>query len=114
MSVNVTPVAGKRDFEAFLDLPDRVYAGDPHYVHPLRSELKHFFDQAKNPFWRHATHGLWLARRGDEVVGRIGACADRTSNEHHDERVGLFGFFEVVDGSDAAPPLLKAAEAWAT
>lgn len=112
MSVHITPVAGKRDFEAFLDLPDAVYADDPHYVHPLRSELKHFFDQGKNPFWRHAVHELWLARTGDRVVGRIGACVDRTSNEHHGEQVGLFGFFEMLEDAGAARPLLETAEAW--
>lgn len=111
MSVIVTPVSGKRDLDAFLDLPDRVYAGDENYVHPLRGELKHFFDPQKNPFWRHARHGLWLARNGAEVVGRVGACIDDHSNDHHDEKVGFFGFFEVLD-TEAAPELLATAAAW--
>jgi len=112
MSVNVTPVTDKRDLEAFLSLPDRVYADDPHYVHPLRSEVRQFFAQDKNPFWRHARHQLWLARRGDETVGRIGACVDSYNNEHHGEQVGFFGFFEVLEDAGAAGPLLETAADW--
>ncbi len=112
MSVIVTPVADKRDLEDFLRLPQRVYADDPHYVHPLRSELKQFFDRDKNPFWRHATHELWLARRDGVIVGRVGACIDTYNNDHHDEKVGFFGFYEVLEDADAPAALLAAAETW--
>ncbi|MCP4572965.1 MAG: GNAT family N-acetyltransferase [bacterium] len=112
MSVHVTPVAGKGDFEAFLQLPYRIYADDPNHVFPLLSELKDFFEKKKNPYWRHATHQLWLARRGDEIVGRVGACVDTAANEHHQEKVGYFGFFEVLEDAEVSRALLETAETW--
>ena len=112
MPVTVTPVAGKRDLEAFLAVPYDVYRDDPHQVFPLLGELRKFFDKGRNPFWNHAEGELWLARRGDAVVGRVGACVDRYSNEHHDEKVGFFGFYEVLDDPEAAAALLETARRW--
>ncbi len=112
MSVIVTPVAGPKDLDAFLAVPYRIYRDDPNQVFPLLGELKKFFDAGHNPFWNHAVHELWLARREGRVIGRIGACIDRYSNEHHKEKVGFFGFYEVDDDAEAARALLEAARGW--
>lgn len=112
MSVNVTPVTGKKDRERFLEVPWRIYADDPNYVFPLLSQQREFLDPGKNPFHRHAETALWLARRGGEVVGRIGACIDRYHIEHHDEQTGFFGFFECDDDPEAARALLETARGW--
>jgi GNAT superfamily N-acetyltransferase len=112
MSVTVTPVAGNRDLDAFLQVPYRIYRDDPNQVFPLLGDLKKFFDRTHNPFWKHAEGQLWLARRGGEVVGRIGACVDRYSNDHHGEKTGFFGFYEVDDDAEAAGALLQTARDW--
>ena len=93
MDFTIAPVSGKKDFNAFLHLPYDIYADDPHYVYPLLTQLKEFFDEKKNPFFKHAETQTWLARRGDKVIGRIGACVDRYHNEHWDQTTGFFGFF---------------------
>ena len=97
MSVIVTPVDGKQDLDAFLKLPARLYAHDPNVVLPLYSEMRAFFDKEKNPFHNHAETELWLARRDGRITGRIAACIDSYSNEHHAEQVGFFGFYEAQD-----------------
>lgn len=112
MPVTVTPVAGPRDLDAFLKVPYRIYRDDPHHVFPLLGDLKKFFDRGHNPFWKHAIGELWLARKGGQTVGRIGACVDRYSNEHHGEKVGFFGFYEVDNDPEAARALLETARAW--
>jgi GNAT superfamily N-acetyltransferase len=98
--------------EAFLQVPYRIYRDDENCVFPLLGEMRHFHDRTKNPFYRHAEAELWLARRGDTVVGRIGACVDRYNNEHWDEKVGFFGFYEVDDDPAAAAALLETAAQW--
>lgn len=55
---------------------------------------------------------LWLARRGDRVVGRIAAIDDRLHNDVHRERVTWFGFFEAADKA-VARMLLDTVEAHA-
>ena len=112
MAVTITTVAGKGDLDAFLKVPYRIYGDDRQYVFPLLGDLKKFFDRHHNPFYNHAESELWLARRGGKIVGRVAAAVDRYSNEHHGEKVGLFGFYEVDDDADAARALLETARDW--
>lgn len=101
---------GQRD--EFLALPERIYAGDPNWVPPLLMERRDFLDPTKNPFFKHATAELFLARRDGQVVGRIAACEDRNYNAFHGGKVGFFGFYEAVDDDDVARALFDAARDW--
>ena len=112
MDFTVAPVSGKKDLDAFLNLPYDIYADDPHYVYPLLAQLKEFFDEKKNPFFKHAETRKWLARRDGRVVGRIGACVDKYHNDHWDQSTGFFGFFECIDDATAAHTLLDTARDW--
>jgi len=53
---------GKRDLERFFDVADPLYAGDPNWVPPLRSDVAKVF-QDENPFFRHGEMQLFVARR---------------------------------------------------
>ena len=113
MAVTITPVGtDPKALDRFQALPYAIYADDPNQVFPLIGDQKHFFDRKKNPFWRHAEGELWLAEDEGRVVGRIGACIDQYNNEHHKEKVGFFGFYEVEDHPEAARALLETAAAW--
>lgn len=112
MPVNIIPVQDKKQLDAFLKVPYRIYKNDQNYVYPLLDEMKHFFDKSKNPFHNHAESQLWLAEENGQIIGRIGACVDRYNNEHHNEKVGFFGFYEVDDNAEAAAALLDTAKQW--
>ena len=73
----VTPVAGKSDLKAFIDLPKRLYAGHKGYIPHLDTERREAFTAGKNPLFGHVEVQFFLARRGGRVVGRIAAQADR-------------------------------------
>ena len=111
-SVTIERVVTARQQDEFLALPARIYAGDPNYVPPLLMERRDFFDQAKNPFYKHATVELFLARKDGELVGRIAACEDRNYNAFHGSKTGFFGFYEAVDDDDVAHALFEAARSW--
>lgn len=113
MAFTITTVGNdKAALEEFLALPYSIYQGDDNYVFPLLTEARSFFDKAKNPFYRHAISELWLAKEDGKVVGRIGACVDEANNNHWQEKVGFFGFYEAVDDSEVASALLEAARNW--
>lgn len=112
MSVAVTPVSGRRDLDAFIRLPFRLYRDDPNWVPPLLFMERHRFHPKTNPFLQHADHQLFLARRNGEVVGRISAQVDHEHNRFHEERTGFFGFFESEDDPRTASALLETAEGW--
>ena len=109
--VSVRRAATKREINAFIKLPFRLYAHDPNWVPPLILAERDLLDTAKNPFFRHAAMELYLAWRGGVPVGRIAAIDDDRHNETHGDNLGFFGFFEAED-AEVAGALLEAAEEW--
>lgn len=116
MTITVRPVAGAADKKAFIDLPYRLYANDPHWVAPLKSEVAGQIDPAKNGWFSHAEAQLMLAERQGRVVGRISAHLDTLALTMPAEQgfgpgVGFWGMFEAED-QEAADALIAAAEDW--
>ena len=114
--VSVAPVSGKRDFNAFVDVHYRLNEGDPNFVPQLRSELVELLTPGKNPFFEHARHQFFLARCGDEVVGRISAHIDELALAQPAEKgfgpgTGQWGLLEAQD-EETAQALIATAEDW--
>ena len=109
VTVEVKPVASRRDLTRFIKLPWRLYRNEPNWVPPLVSERRDFLDRHKNPFFEHAEAEFFLAWRDGEPVGRISAHVDRHFNEFQGNDWGLFGFFECEDDPEVAGALLDAA-----
>lgn len=116
VEVVIDPVEGKRGRALFVDTGRRFASREPHAVPQLRSEQLELVDPAKNPFFGHAAHQLFVARRGDAVVGRISAHIDRLALELPRQQgfgpgAGMFGYFDAADET-VAHALLRAAEDW--
>ncbi|MEP6809559.1 MAG: GNAT family N-acetyltransferase [Chthoniobacterales bacterium] len=110
--IEITPVASSAERDAFIKFPWRIYENDPVWVPPLILERRDFLDRKKHPFYQHGDAALFLARRGDEIVGRIMASDDPNYNSEHGTNVGCFGLFECFDDLEVARALLQAAEDW--
>jgi hypothetical protein len=114
--VSVEPVAGKRDFDAFVDLAYAINANDPNWVPPLRSEVIELLTPGKNPFYEHAKVQLFLARREGRVVGRISAHYDELALAQPPEQgmgpgTGNWGLVEAEDEA-VMHALIARAEEW--
>src|SRR3546814_7479216 len=99
----ITPVMSKADRKAFVDLPWRLYADDPHWVPPLKDEVYSLITPGKNPFFGHAEAQYFLARRGGRVVGRVSAHLDHLALAQPAEQgmgtgMGDFGLLEAEIG----------------
>ena len=110
--LRLEPVNDKQGLMQFIEFPFKLYRGDPNWVPPLIEERRDFFDPKKNPFFEHARCQLFLARRGDELVGTVAALVNDNHNAFHNEQTGAFGFFETGNDQAVADALLEAAEAW--
>ena len=75
-SVEVVPISLPRETERFVRTWFTIYEHDPHWVPPLYSERKQFFDPAKNPYFNHARVAYFLACKDGRDVGTIAACID--------------------------------------
>jgi hypothetical protein len=110
--VKVIPVEGPGQMKAFVDLPWKIYAQDPYWVPPLKKEVARLLDPQVHPFWKFAERRLFLAQRGNDTVGRIAGIVDHNYNRFHNDRMGIWGFFECADDPEAAGALFTATEAW--
>lgn len=107
---------GKAALSAFIDVQYTLNKSDPHWVPPLRADVKELLDPAKNPFFEHADVQPMLATRDGRIVGRITAHIDRLALTQPREQgmgpgTGFWGLFEAEDRHVAAA-LIEAAEAW--
>lgn len=111
--LTIQPAHTPQERLAFIHFQWQVYRDDPYWVPPLISERVEFLDKDRHPFHRHSEVEFFMARRGDKPVGTIAAILNNRYNEFHEERVGFFGFFEVLPDRDAAEALLETACDWA-
>ena len=114
--LSITPVTTKSERKAFVDLPFRLYADDPHWVPPLKGEALGLITPEKNGWFSHAKAQLFLARRDGRVVGRISAHIDTLALEMPAAQgfgpgVGQWGLMDAED-EDIFRALLARAEEW--
>ncbi|MEQ1510727.1 MAG: N-acetyltransferase [Sphingopyxis sp.] len=114
-SIIITPADSKADKAAFIDLAYRINADDPNWVPPLRMDAMNLITPAKNPWFEHGEAQLFLARRGEQVVGRISAHFDTLALEQPIEQgmgpgTGNWGLLEAEDEAVTAALIAKAEE----
>ncbi|MES2754799.1 MAG: N-acetyltransferase [Pseudomonadota bacterium] len=115
-ALTIRPISSKRDKQAFVDVPFRLYRDDPNWVPPLKGEALGLITPEKNGWFSHAKAQLFLAERGGTAVGRISAHIDTLAQDMPAEQgfgpgSGQFGLFDAADGN-VAHALIDAAEGW--
>lgn len=111
--VTVRPVEGRRARRHFVDFPYAFYEDHPHWVAPLRQDVKATLDPKRNPFFEHGQMQLFLAEDASgQTVGRIAGIVNGQHLRKYDDGVGFFGFFECVDDYGTAEALLHTAGTW--
>ena len=111
-SIRIVPVNDRKQQKAFMQFAWDHYRGDANWVPPLRDNLKELLNFKHHPFYDNAEIQCFLAYNGDSIVGRIAAVIDHGHNTQHNEKRGMFGFFESVDDQAVASALLDAAMQW--
>jgi GNAT superfamily N-acetyltransferase len=110
--VEISEVSSRRERDAFIRFPWKIYVDDPAWVPPLIIERKEFLNRKRHPFFRHGDAALFLARKNGEIVGRIMASDDPNYNALHQSNVGCFGLFECINDRDVAAALFERAASW--
>ena len=110
--IRVRPINTPKERKQFIKFQWKVYDGNPYWAPPLLSEREMFLDPIRNPFHEHAEVQLFVAEQDGEIVGTIAALINRRHNEFHQERIGFFGFFEVLQDYSIAEALLSTARDW--
>jgi GNAT superfamily N-acetyltransferase len=110
--MEIRSVITKSDLKRFIKLPYKLYKNDPVWIPPLRTEQSGQFNPRQNPTLDHCEFSLFLLLDNNEVIGRIAAFIDRLALETWKEEVGLFGYYECIENSEAAEMLMESAATW--
>jgi hypothetical protein len=110
--ISIVPVETEQQTHEFARFPWNLYRNDPNWVPPIYGDRLKLLDPGSHPFWEHAERQLFLAMRGSKPVGTISAHINHRHNEVHEDRIGFFGFFEVIDDYTVSQGLLDAAADW--
>lgn len=111
--MKIIEVTTKKLKKQFIDFPHDLYADDPNYVPEVFIGQKDLMDEAKNPFFKHSKATLFLAKKGERIVGRIAAIRNNNYNKFIDGGTkGFFGFFDVIEDYEVAKLLLDTASNW--
>jgi len=103
----------------FVEVPWRLYRGDPSWTPPLRADylgsrllgLPGLLTPL-HPYHQHAEVTHFLARSGSDLLGRISAAINRRFNEYYHSEIGFFGLFETVQDFEVAQALLDSTRNW--
>ncbi len=110
-SLQIIPVTTPEQQSQFLDVPWRVYRGDPHWVAPLRSDVAKKFVPS-NPFFQYGRLQQFIAVQNGAAIGRIVAAVNDRLIAKEQRQIGLFGFFECVNDFVVFEALMTSAGAW--
>ncbi|MBF0296540.1 MAG: hypothetical protein HQL96_15230 [Magnetococcales bacterium] len=111
--IRIEPVRGRALTREFLDLPDRLYAGDAGWITPMRALVARRLDRKRHPFYDHGEAEFWIARRAGRTVGRISGQINRLHLATHDDCCGHFGHLDAEEDPATVAALLATVEAWA-
>lgn len=108
-SIKEIDLNNKKDKKAFIELPWSIYKNDPHWVAPLKMAVNDLLNVKKHPFYKTAHVKTWLAVQDEVVVGRIMAIHNYSYNKYENNKVGHFGWFEVINDQKISDALITVA-----
>lgn len=97
----------------FLNLVDKIYKSDEHYVRPLDKDISNIFNPKKNIYFKFGDAVRFLLKDDSgEILGRIAAFVNEKKAYGFDQPTGGLGFFECVNDKAAAFLLFDKAVEW--
>lgn len=97
----------------FVDFPNKMYKDIQQFVPAFYGDDLADWNRDKNPAFKYCEARAFLAYRGEEIVGRIGAILSRRSNElWHTNRM-RFSQVDFIDDREVSSLLFKTVEDWA-
>jgi len=109
--ITIHSVETPKQKKQFIHFPWKIYTNDPMWVPPLLMDMKKKLNP-KFSFFEFGSMQMFLAMRGDEIVGRIAALQNDLYNKEHEDKTGFFGFFECIDNQNVANLLFDTAKKW--
>lgn len=111
--VEIVEVLTHSQLKKFVDFPNVFFRDVPQFVPATYADDMEDWDRKKNPAFEYCEARCWLAMRGSEIVGRIGAILNHQSNEKWGTNRMRFTQVDFIDDPEVSGALFATVEAWA-
>lgn len=112
MSITIKEVKTKKELKKFIKFQVDLYKGNENFIPPMIFDELNFFDRKKNPSYEFCDTVLYLAYKGDEIVGRICGIYNPKYNEKINVKHLRFTHFDVIDDVEVSKALFDAIAKW--
>jgi len=112
MSVIIKEVTSKKDLKKWIEFPNRLYKDNEYYVPFLASDEMETFSKTKNPAYAFCETKLFLAYKGNEIVGRIAGLINHAYNKKWNKNAIRFTRFDFIDDFEVSQKLFDAVVNW--
>lgn len=112
MSITIKKVSSKADLTRFTRFNYELYKDCEYACPELVVDIYDTFSPKSNPSYDFCDAELFLAYRGDQVVGRIACIVNHRANERWQCNNARFGWIDFVDDYEVSEALIKTAEQW--
>lgn len=110
--MQVVEVTDKKTIEAFHQLPEIIYKGDPNRIPVLRLMIENTLNPKKNSKFRNGDAQRWIVLKNGKCAGRIAAFYDSDYSGGYKQPTGGCGFFECINDKEVAFLLFDTAKNW--
>ncbi len=103
----------KTDLMNFINLPWKIYNGDPNWVPPLKSDLLNsFLGDEKDKKINCGPHAFFMVWENNIPAGRILVGINREKNLRIHSNIGYFGYLEMINSFDVLKLLMDESFRW--
>lgn len=110
--LSVKAVTTKAELKKFVKFPLKLYKGNPYFVPSFIGDEMAMFNADTNPAYSYCDVKLFLAYRGDKVVGRICGIVNRAYNEKANVKQIRFSRVDFIDDHKVSAALFEAVKNW--
>lgn len=105
--------ADRRNRQAFINFPFKLYQNTPQWVPPLRVAMRKIF-KPNYAFYNYGEAAFFLAKDEDgEILGRLAVANNHRYNQFHKSKTAFFYYFESIDDQQVADELFERGFDWA-
>lgn len=110
MPVTILEVSSKKELKDFIAFPEKLYKDSQNWVNALWKDEYDTLLKDKNPAFEYCEAWYFVARDGDEIVGRVAAIVNRNANRDWNEKYMRFGWLDFVDDFEVSAALMGKVE----
>lgn len=105
--ITIHEAKSKKEITEFIKFPFSLYKNNKYWVPPLIADELETFDKTKNPAFENAEAYFYVAKRNQEIVGRIVAIINWDEVNNQEKKKVRFGWFDVIDDITVSQALLE-------